>query len=440
MARKSIDRSNPSRRSVLLGALAVSSALARPAHAQTTLLRVVTSFPEELTARYEQEFEKLHPGAHVQFIWKHSRDASAQLSRADQGEADVYWAPARGNFPVLRDQGAFRKYEADRAALPAKLGDQRLSDRTGMFEAFDIAGYGFAINSELLNQRGLKTPAVWRDLAEPACADQIVMPVAGKVGYAPSLYDIVLQAEGWDEGWALLSRIAGNAQLTPSGGGPAKAVKDGRAPIGLTIDFIAQSAQANGLPVAFVYPERTAFLPGHIAITATTRNYELASAFLDFALSQSGQKLMMDADNSRHPARPDAYEAKAPEAVDPFSMPDSAFFAYDAEIGRMRAGLLASLFDVAITERHSRIATLWRAIHAADRKGAGEEAHSGLNEARRLAGFSPVSARDAADPAFLRRFIDRDAIDPALTRQWRSSLDEAHDKAADILARHGTAI
>ncbi len=273
MARKTMNRSFPSRRSVLLGALAASGVLARPALAQTATLRVVTSFPEELTTRYEQEFEKTHPGAHVQFVWKQSRDALEMLSLADQGGADVYWAPSLGNFPLLRDRGALRAFAVDRAVLPGKLGAQRLSDASGYFEAYDIAGYGVAINPALLAERGLKPPRAWRDLAAPAYAGQIVMPLASKVGFSPALYDIILQSEGWEAGWALLSEIAGNSELLAQGGGPVGAVKEGRAPLGLTIDFLALQARANGLPVDFVYPERTAFLPGHVAILAKTQQY-----------------------------------------------------------------------------------------------------------------------------------------------------------------------
>jgi phosphoglycerate transport regulatory protein PgtC len=122
MARKPLDRANPSRRSVLLGAVAATGALARPVLAQTATLQVVTSFPEELTTRYEQEFEKTHAGAHVQFVWKQSRDALEQLSREDQGGADVYWAASLGNFPILRDRG-FRSPEptfmAARCPIPS---------------------------------------------------------------------------------------------------------------------------------------------------------------------------------------------------------------------------------------------------------------------------------------------------------------------------------
>ena len=113
------------------------------------------------------------------------------------------------------------------------------------------------------------------------------MPLAGKVGFSPALYDIILQSEGWEEGWALLSEIGGGSELLASGGGPVGAVKDGRAALGLTIDFLVLQARVNGSPIDFVYPERTAFLPGHIAITATTRQFEFAKAFVHFALSRA---------------------------------------------------------------------------------------------------------------------------------------------------------
>jgi hypothetical protein len=264
------------------------------------------------------------------------------------------------------------------------------------------------------------------------------MPLASKVGFSPALYDVILQSEGWEEGWALLSEIGGGSELLAEGGGPVSAVKEGQAPLGLTIDFLALQARANGLPVDFVYPERTAFLPGHVAITATTRQFELAKAFVDFTLSRVGQRLMMETESSRHPARPDAYEGKPAANVDPFALPRSASFAYDAEIGRRRPGLVVALFEVILNERHAKVAVLWRAIHAAEaKKPLGAEALTTLKEARRLVGLVPVSARDASDPTFLERFAKRDAIDPALIQKWRAEIDAAQTQAQDLLAGLG---
>lgn len=410
--------------------------LPRAARAATEKLVVVTSFPEELTTRYEAELERLHPNIHVQFVWKQSRDALALLSEPDQGGADVYWAPSLGNFPILRDRGAFQKIFVERAVLPGRLGDQILSDPNGLFEAYDVAGYGVVLDPDALARRGLPAPRSWRDLAAPAYAGHIVMPIAGKVGFSPALYDIILQSEGWERGWALISEIAGGAELLGSGAGPTTMVKEGRAALGLTIDFFAFGARANGASVSFVYPEKTAFLPAHIAITAATRRYDAAKAFVDFVLSTAGQKLMMEADSSRHPARPEAYAGKPSQVVDPFALPPGTFFPYDSEIGRRRPGVVSLLFDLAIAERHAETEALWRAIHAAEARLAASqnEARASLARARRLAGFVPISGAQADDPAFLDRFSRREPKEGDLVARWRAEISAARAEALSLVA------
>ncbi|MBY6242731.1 ABC transporter substrate-binding protein [Methylosinus sp. Sm6] len=425
----------PSRRALLAGAPAALGAALLSRAAETVV--VATSFPEELTTHYEVEFEKAHPGLHVQFVWKQSRDALALLSQPEQGGVDVYWAPSLGNFPILRDHGAFRPLPVDRAVLPGRLGAQPISDSKGMFEAYDLAGYGIVYDPAALAVLGLAAPRRWSDLAAPAFAGRVVIPLAGKVGFSPALYDIILQAEGWERGWSLLCEIAGGAELASSGPGPTGAVREGRAALGLTIDFLALGAQANGAKIGFAYPERTAFLPGHIAITTATRRPEAARAFVDFALSTKGQRLLMEADSSRHPARPDAYAGHAERIVDPFSLPPDSFFAYDAEIGRRRPSLVSVLFGLAIAERHAETVALWRALHAAEaRLAAAPEAGAAeiAAKARRLAGFVPLSIAEASDPALLDRFSGRELKDPELAARWRAEIGAARAEATRLLA------
>lgn len=408
--------------------------------AEDARIIVVTSFPEELTTRYEQEFEKRHPGLHVQYVWKQSRDALAELSKPDQGGADVYWAPTVANFALLRERGAFGEIKVDRAALPGKLGNQQISDPSGRFEAFDVAGYGVVMNAPLATKEGLSPPKGWRDLASPDYARRLVMPIPAKVGFSPALYDIFLQSEGWDAGWSLLSEMAGEAELLDQGALPTSQVREGKAVFGLTIDFFAASAMANGAPVEMIYPERTAFLPAHIAITASTKHAAAAQTFVDFVLSKEGQQLMMARDSMRHPARPDAYEGAPAALVDPFKLPAKVILDYDIEIGRRRPPLVTLLFDLAIVENHAENAALWRAIHAAEKREGKNGRDAGvLAEARRLASFVPVSAVDARDAAFLARFANRDAVDPVVIAKWREAIAAARHKAREILAGIGAA-
>jgi len=420
-------------------ALAAFLALAS-ARAEDRKIVVVTSFPEELTTRYEQEFEKRHPGLHVQYVWKQSRDALAELSKPDQGGADVYWAPTLANFSVLRERGVFRQIEVDRAVLPGRLANQQISDPDDRFEAYDIAGYGVVVNAPLAAAEKLTPPKRWADLASADHARRLVMPIPTKVGFSPALYDIFLQSEGWDAGWSLLSEMAGEATLLDQGALPTARVKEGKAVFGLTIDFFAASAKANGAPVEMIYPARTAFLPAHIAMIASTRHADDAQAFIDFALSKDGQKLMMERDSMRHPARPDAYADKPAALVDPFQLPVETILAYDFEVGRRRPPLVTLLFDLAIVENHAENAALWRAIHQAEKKDGVSGPHAdALTEARQLSGFVPVSSVEARDVAFLGRFGSKDTIDAAMVAKWREEIVAARHKAKDLLISIGAA-
>jgi ABC-type Fe3+ transport system substrate-binding protein len=404
------------------------------AAADNETIIVVTSFPEELTTRYEREFERSHPQIHVQFVWKQSRDALAELTKPEQGGADIYWAPSPANFALLRDRGAFRKISIDRAALPGRLGAQQLSDPAGFYEAYDVAGYGIVASPGALASAGLSAPRRWRDLASPEYARRMAMPVASKVGFSPALYDIFLQSEGWAEGWRLLSEMAGEATLLDSGFAPTASVREGKAALALTIDFIAEIARANGALVEMIYPEGAAFLPAHVAMTAGSKHVAGAQAFIDFLLSKDGQQLMMERDSRRHPARPDAYQ-DAPEGfANPFTLPAPTTLDYDWEIGRRRPPLITVLFDLAIVEGHAESAELWRKIHDAEKKfAANAKAMALIGEAKKLAAFVPVSESDARATAFLERFSRRDAIDPQQIAQWRDDIAAARRQARELV-------
>ena len=125
------------------------------------------------------------------------------------------------------------------------------------------------------------------------------------------------------------------------------------------------------------------------------------------------------------PAWPDAYKDKPTNIVDPFTLPSGAVFAYDSEIGRRRPGLVNPLFDLALVQAHAENTALWRAIRAAEvaqAAGPTSEGRKHVAEARRLAGFVPVTEKDAGDFAFLERFANHDAPDAALVAAWRAAL------------------
>lgn len=411
------------------------SAQVEAASLEPETLTVVTSYPEQMTTRFQESFERKYPNVHVRIVWKQRNDAFAMLGQPDGGGADVYWAPSLENYRALADKGAFQHLDVDRAVLPGKLGRQWLSDPGGAFEAAEIAGYGVAVNLETLQQHALPKPKTWRDLASPAFRGLISVPVAGRVGFSPVLYDVIFQSEGWTPGWALLTEIAANAGVAHSGGEPIGAVESGDAAIGFAIDFFAASAAANGKPIAMIYPTRTAFVPAHIALMAHAPHPQQARAFVDFVLSRDGQILLLHPDISRHPVRLDAYEPTPPGVTNPFAIVKD-LFPFDSEKARLRRAAIVALFDVAVAERMDELKMLWPLIQSAEVSATTPAQKAAAAIARQKAGFVPMSAAEADDSAFLARFSSPEFV-KTQSELWRTEISRSRGEAFDLLAKAG---
>ncbi|CAO3382787.1 ABC transporter substrate-binding protein [Azospirillum argentinense] len=387
-------------------------------------LLVLTSYPDELVARFEAAFERANPDTDLRVLWKTGREAMPILRSADQGGVDVYWTPALRNFPVLRDEGrlAAGLADIDREALPGRIGTQALSDPSGRFEAFEVAGYGIIVNPAYLADRGLPTPRRWADLADPALAGHVAFPVPSRVGFAPVLVDIILQAEGWTAGWTLLQRIAASAELADRGPGVGDSVASGRRGAGPTIDFQALNAQADGKPVDILYPERTAWLPAHIGVTAAAPHPKAAAAFVAFALSEEGQRILFHPDIRRHPVRPAVYRDAPAGTGNPFAA--AGAFAYETERGSRREPAVAALFDALITRREDELRDLLALLDEARRAAArtGDPALAAkAEEALALATTVPVTEEQAAGLT----------VTPALDQEWAERIGKARAAAAD---------
>lgn len=362
---------------------------------------VLTSYPEELTARYQTEFERRHPGARVEILWRQSADALAWLRSGGAGQVDVYWTPSPGNFIRLRDEGHFARLGLDGDALPATIAGFPIGDPDGHFAAFELAGYGIAYNVHAVDRLGLPPPADWADLAAPGYAGQLELPIPGRVGFAPVLIEAVLQAHGWERGWALLAEIAANTVFENDAGAGVDSVASGERAARLTIDFFAAAAIADGAPMRFVYPPKTAFNPAQIAVFKAAPHPEMARRFVQFALSAEGQALLLDPDVRRLPVRRDLYTTHPELGVQPFA---AGNLAYDGELTQARRGLVAALFEAALVAPHAERAPLWRALRAAEQAGRGDEPT--IREARTLLTTVPVAASGAADTALRALFAE----------------------------------
>ncbi|HEY4266293.1 MAG TPA: extracellular solute-binding protein, partial [Micropepsaceae bacterium] len=346
---------------------------------------------------------------------------------------DVYWAPALFNFPALAQSGTFEKFQVDRSQVPGHIGAEAISDSNGYFEAFEVAGYGIVTNPAVLKTKGIASPKTWDDLARPEYSGLLVMPVASRIGFSPQLYDVILQAKGWDRGWALLSEMAANATLTAKGGEIADDVADGKAAAAIAIDFLIRNAISDGKSVSLVYPAQTAFLPAYAAVVASSPHAQAARAFASFLVSDSGQELLFAPGAARYPIRPSVY-ARAPQGTaDPFALPNGAAFAYDLKLGPARSPIISALFDSAIASRAERLKTLWTAIHQGEARAPNQAARDKLAQARDLAGWVPVTAAQANGLSYLQQF-EPQGREPspaaaAIVKTWSAQIDEKQTQA-----------
>ncbi|MHC6225092.1 ABC transporter substrate-binding protein [Pseudomonas sp. X10] len=422
-------------------ALALCSASAQAAPQPVVVL---TSYPEEMMTRFEDAFSREHPQYRLQILWRQGFDALPYLLQTDQGGVDVYWAPSPGNFTRLAKAGGWQPLGVDLEGLPARIGGTALRDRHARYQATELAGYGFATHPPSLLALGLAAPKDWPDLLDARLRGRIALPDPARVGFAPVMLDIVLNAYGWEQGWALWSEIAGQSRLVSRGGTlVSDEVASGRSAVGVSIDFFVASAIANGEHVGFVYPAHGGLNPAHIAITTQAKHVEGARAFVEFVLSAQGQKLLADPDIRKLPVRPSVYVDLPRSYHDPFAAAREGAYAYGDNVSRERLALVTSLFTQWLGQPHQRLTQLWARGHA------GEAAGRDLRAVRECLSEPPISAAQAQSPALLALFAERQ--DRGLERQpsseanalgreeiaWQFHSAARHAEAARLLEAMG---
>lgn len=93
-------------------------------------------------------------------------------------------------------------------------------------------------------------------------------------------------------GWDYYKALAANGATAAGGnGGVLKAVATGEKAYGMLVDFMAIREKAKGARVEFVFPaEGVSAVTEPVGILKTAKNLDAAKKFVDFLLSEEGQK------------------------------------------------------------------------------------------------------------------------------------------------------
>jgi ABC-type Fe3+ transport system substrate-binding protein len=210
--------------------------------------------------------------------------------------------------------------------IPAELGGETFWDREGRWVGACLSSFGICYNRDALGRLGIaEPPASWRAVAEPAFHGQVALADPTKSSTSGKAIEMIVQKqmsdarrraeargsagdaalddaakrEGWTAAMRLLRRLGGNARYFADQSTKIPLdVAAGDAAVGMCIDyygrFQAEAAAEAGRPgrVGFVTARgETSINPDPIALLRGAPHRELAIEFIEFVLSDEGQKL-----------------------------------------------------------------------------------------------------------------------------------------------------
>jgi spermidine/putrescine-binding protein len=239
----------------------------------------------------------------------------------------------------------------------------------------------------VLELQNLPTPRTWTDLANPAFASWVGSADPRQSGSAHMAYEIILQAHGGEKGWQTITAMGANIKtFSRLASDVPKDAALGEIACGPCIDSYAyaQMAFSGSDVLGYVMPEGlTVVNPEGIGILRGAPNLKVAEMFLDFVMSNQGQRLLMApigkhggpqqfriSRMSVHPRLYDQLGENGVVPVNPFQMKSTLTF--DSAKSSKRWKLLNDLIGVFLVENHDGLCEAWKAMSASgpDRRAA----------------------------------------------------------------------
>lgn len=274
-------------RNVVATVLCAMLACAGPVAAQSAKGKLVlyTSQPERDAAQTVAAFKRAQPGVEVDVFRSGTTEVMGKLAAefaAGAPRADVLLLADAATMEALKKDGRLFPYrEAKTEGLDPSSFD---ADRT--YFGSKLITTGIVVNTAAKSR-----PASWADLAKPEFKGQIAMPSPLYSGAAAIMLGTMTARP--DLGWGYFEKLkAADTVAVRGNGAVVTAVASGEKSYGVLVDFMAFNAKAKGSPVDFIFPaEGLPAVTEPVAILKTTQNPEAARAFVDFILSDEGQKL-----------------------------------------------------------------------------------------------------------------------------------------------------
>lgn len=412
--------------------------------------RIIITSPNNdgIQKEFQRVFEKWHLakyGEACAIEWRDHggtndamRFVKSEFAQSPQGIGlDIFWGGGIEPYLQFSQMGCLERVDLPEeimSKLPADVAGVPLYGKDHEWYGSALSGFGIIYNREQLTALKLPDPKTWADLAVPAYLGEVAAADPRSSGTAQTMVEVVLQAYGWDEGYGILARMAGNVRtFSRSAGDVPKMVSLSEAAAGLAIDFYAwtQITRDGAEKIGFLLPEGlTPITPDGIGVLKGAPNLIYAKRFIEFVMSPEAQKLWVlpvghpegpaEFELLRIPVLPEVYKQYADITSVKFD-PSTAKsgFDYSPDKAALRRDVVKDIYGAMFIDLAPELTKAWKGVIARGMKAEEVQALS----------RPPISESEAMELA------KSTWSDPAVKNQklteWTNAAAETYKRLAE---------
>lgn len=248
-------------------------------------LTIYTSQPEADIQALVEAYNKKYPDVTVEIFRSGTEEVISKVQaekKAGSLLADVLLVSDAATFENLKSDNLLMSYESPE--LTGISSDYYDAEHT--YVGTKIISTGIIVNRDMIKDE----ITGYEDLLKDFAKNNIDMPSPLYSGAAAYNLSVITRTEGM--GWEFYEGLKNNGVKVDKGNGTVlNSVLSGEKAIGIIVDYMAIRAKQDGSNVEFIYPkEGSLTVTEPVGILNGTKNEAAAKSFVDFILSEDGQK------------------------------------------------------------------------------------------------------------------------------------------------------
>jgi len=290
---------------LLLALVATSAAAQAPVEGELTLITPVSKFIHDAALKAFAEYakEKWNVTVKTNAIPAGTPVAYGRIVEwKGKPDADIFWGGESALFEKLAEQKLLQKLELARDlwdSIPASIGKPKpipLKDKYGFWVGTALEPYGLVYHPVKIKRLGVPEPKDWEDLLNPKLKGEVAQCAPTRSSSSNATYEVMLSIHGEDKGWQWLKKLADNTgHFTARSRDVPTVVAKGEYAAGFAVpSYMAFEEKLAGFDIKFVAPKNAFVTPEPMAILAGSRNPKAARAFIEFLLTERGQRVFME--------------------------------------------------------------------------------------------------------------------------------------------------